>query len=697
TEEGLRKRGRERLLFPKFKARWQDLKKSPVREGFDTMIGDIREMITHAGDTSNLILDPDLDSYYLMDVTLLALPQTQFRLSEILVEVSDLLKKEEWSGDDRTRLRVLAALLQESDLDRITASIRTSLNEDANFYGVSATLNARISPVFEAYAADSRKVVEMLSAMAGGVENSFSAATFETLLLKAIKSSFSFWHTGVEEYDILLQTRIKSFLDGRQTALVSTGIALSFAIFLVIGVGLSILSPIRQIQRFSNEVARGNLDAAISEKFSGELEDLSRDIQNMVDQMKAKMAAEAKTEELKIAMEAVEKARQIAHQVEEFQKNEIIKLQTVLKSLSEGNLTQCYQAGEGQTTTIDARNSFREIEEAMKTAFSNLAKLVTGIQNTSEKLWNSSQEFLSVSQELLGRSDDLALQSNAVAGATEEISQSINNMAVTTEQVSVTVSTVSSTAEEMSQTMSNVARSVEGLWKSISSIAENSSEASKVASRATSLSQNASETMNILGRAANEIGKVTNVIKRIAEQTNLLALNATIEAASAGEAGKGFAVVANEVKELANQSARAAEDIAGKIEGIQGNTREAVSVMSEVAKIISNINDSVGIISSSVEKQNKSANEISMSVSETTKGANDIALSIADLAKGMNDVSRNTADLAKASNELASNIQGVNKSAEACNNGAKQVNSLAGQLAGVSGDLKREVGTFVAH
>ena len=40
-------------------------------------------MITHAGDMSNLILDPDLDSRYLMDATLLGLPQTQDRLATV--------------------------------------------------------------------------------------------------------------------------------------------------------------------------------------------------------------------------------------------------------------------------------------------------------------------------------------------------------------------------------------------------------------------------------------------------------------------------------------------------------------------------------------------------------------------------------------------------------------------------------------
>ena len=41
------------------------------------LLTEIRALAVHVGDTSNLILDPDLDSYYLMDSVLLKLPQGQ--------------------------------------------------------------------------------------------------------------------------------------------------------------------------------------------------------------------------------------------------------------------------------------------------------------------------------------------------------------------------------------------------------------------------------------------------------------------------------------------------------------------------------------------------------------------------------------------------------------------------------------------
>jgi hypothetical protein len=39
------------------------------------LLADIRSLMAHVGDTSNLILDPDLDTYYLMDAVLLKLPE----------------------------------------------------------------------------------------------------------------------------------------------------------------------------------------------------------------------------------------------------------------------------------------------------------------------------------------------------------------------------------------------------------------------------------------------------------------------------------------------------------------------------------------------------------------------------------------------------------------------------------------------
>ena len=114
------------------------------------LVADLRTMISHAGDMSNLILDPQLDSYYLVDVTLLALPQTQDRLAAVMTLGGATLLRQTVSPPERQQLATDATLLKEDDLDRITDSLHTSLNANPDFYGGSASLQARVPPAFKA-------------------------------------------------------------------------------------------------------------------------------------------------------------------------------------------------------------------------------------------------------------------------------------------------------------------------------------------------------------------------------------------------------------------------------------------------------------------------------------------------------------------------------------------------------------------
>jgi methyl-accepting chemotaxis protein len=79
TEEELSARGRSAAKASALAETWNQKLKGAgqdSRDAYFSFIDSIRAAVTQAGDASNLILDPDLDSYYMMDITLLALPQT---------------------------------------------------------------------------------------------------------------------------------------------------------------------------------------------------------------------------------------------------------------------------------------------------------------------------------------------------------------------------------------------------------------------------------------------------------------------------------------------------------------------------------------------------------------------------------------------------------------------------------------------
>src|SRR6187549_1719602 len=91
---------------------WGELKQSPRAvaasgEAMKRLMDSVRAMINNAGDRSNLILDDDLDSFYVMDITLGALPQMQQRMGEIGVQVGNWLRRGQVSGNV-TRIAVMA-------------------------------------------------------------------------------------------------------------------------------------------------------------------------------------------------------------------------------------------------------------------------------------------------------------------------------------------------------------------------------------------------------------------------------------------------------------------------------------------------------------------------------------------------------------------------------------------------------------
>ena len=246
----------------------------------------------------------------------------------------------------------------------------------------------------------------------------------------------------------------------------------------------------------------------------------------------------------------------------------------------------------------------------------------------------------------------IAQTAQSVAGSSDALSSTSQLITANSEETSAQARVVSEATQEVSRNLQTVATGAEEMGLSIKEIAKNATEAAKVATSAVRVAETANATVAKLGDSSTEIGQVIKVITSIAQQTNLLALNATIEAARAGEAGKGFAVVANEVKELAKETAKATEDIARKIDAIQGDTKAAVDAIGTISHVINQINGISNTIATAVEEQNATTNEMSRNVSEAARGSGEITSNIGGVAQAAESTSRGAGDTQKAAQRL---------------------------------------------
>jgi methyl-accepting chemotaxis protein len=250
TPEGLGLRKREHVRVETVRGEWNALKeksRGAAGDGHVHLIADIRTMITHAGDTSNLILDPDLDSYYTMDATLLAFPQTQDRIASILTLAQGLGERRTLTPAEQIQLAVHASLLEEADVARIMSDVDTALNEDGNFYGTSDRLQQTLKPAADEYARAARGLVAALRATAAAPAEQADIAAVLAAGREAHKASFAAWAPAVDALDVLLQARRDAFANARAWTLALSSLAWIGAVGIAFVIGRSITRPLAAI------------------------------------------------------------------------------------------------------------------------------------------------------------------------------------------------------------------------------------------------------------------------------------------------------------------------------------------------------------------------------------------------------------------------------------------------------------------
>lgn len=292
------------------------------------------------------------------------------------------------------------------------------------------------------------------------------------------------------------------------------------------------------------------------------------------------------------------------------------KLKAALQQLAAGDLT--VDAG------VRSRDEIGQMAADLETARESLRSSLAIMGDNTVVLASAAEEMSAVSHQLGSSAAESSAQAQLVAVAAQEVSSNVQTVAAGSEQMGA----------------------------SIREIAQNASDAALVASQAVITAGTTTATVAKLGESSAEIGSVVKAITAIAEQTNLLALNATIEAARAGDAGKGFAVVANEIKELAVETARATEDIAKRVEAIQGDTAGAVGAIDEIAEIISRISDYQNTIAAAVEEQTGTTNEISRNVSDAATRATDIARNVGAVSEAADQTSQAAGNTTEAAGDL---------------------------------------------
>lgn len=240
-------------------------------EGYNAFTAELLGMVVLVADNSNLTLDPDIDSYYLMDTFVTKLPPLAEAITRASLIAAHLSGTSAPSLGDRTDLIVLAGQIR-TLVDATNKNIKAACGKNPELCG-------RLQKPFQDVEAATGAFMKIVSASASG------GAVLPASAVKAAGDArgavFRAHEVVSRELDGLLVTRIAGFRARMISYMTISFIAFLLGIYLNIGCYLSVSRGIVSVKDVSVKVADGDLTAEAAVLSQDELGDMARMFNSM--------------------------------------------------------------------------------------------------------------------------------------------------------------------------------------------------------------------------------------------------------------------------------------------------------------------------------------------------------------------------------------------------------------------------------
>jgi len=427
------------------------------------VIAQVRALISRVGDSSNLILDPDLDSYYSMDLVLLKLPELVDRLSVITDVVLDNLA----TGQDTTERRAQYLMRKgelSSTIDGIAGDIASAYRGNPD-----GSLKLALEAPYAGLKGQLERFVATLDAASGDARGGRpTPEAIEAVRAQTQALAGSFWGVTAQELDRLLLVRIAGFQSKLAWSLVLVAAVLVAALALAWGIARSFGGPLTALEGLMSRLATGDTSITVP----------SRARQDEV----GAMARALETFRLN-ALERLE--------LQEREKRELAARAARQETLCA--LTQVFDM-----TVIDMLHNVSDSVERLHRSSESLAAMATQTNTHGQNVYSASQQAINNVQTIAAASTELE-------SSIYEIGRQVNQAAE-----------VAQTASGQSTEASDRIKGLEGAANRIGEVVE---LINAIASQTNLLALNATIEAARAGEAGKGFAVVANEVKNLANQT----------------------------------------------------------------------------------------------------------------------------------------------------------------------------------